>query len=265
MTNVDKTRLQVLDKYTALGLQSSEEDVKELMRLVALPISYWDSVLLVLQQGRWRNTEDPVRYIQVAARREHVKLERGRRPGALVGCISELKLPRNKDSDQMSHDDVIDLVNTGSLEGDWETQFAKERVNRKFLVADSPYPDAQCKVDYSKVMDEVAAVAGLDKVHRDAIEQVLVWQSISDVSREQILSHPDVAVRKQLQAAGKWIQARPGTWLHGVSEEGGSPGQPAIPSCGRHTFGQRKKRMFHQRTDPYDRFPDTSAIGGVLL
>jgi hypothetical protein len=116
MTNVDKTHTQV------------EVDLKKLMQLLALPMSYCESVLLVLQQGRWRNAEVPVRYIRAAARREHRKLERGRGSGALVGCISELKLPRNKDGIQMSHDDAIDCLNTGSLEDDWEMPFAKQRV-----------------------------------------------------------------------------------------------------------------------------------------
>jgi hypothetical protein len=207
MTNVDKTHTQVLDRCAALGLQSSEEDFKELMQRLALPISYWESVLLVLQQGRWRNTaEDPVRYIRAAARREHRKLEQGRRSGALVGCISELKLPRNKEGTPMSYDDAIDRLNTGSLEDECEMQFAKQRVHPKFLVADSPYEDAHREVDYSKLMDEVASIAGLSKVRRDAIERVLFWQSKCHMTRQQILSYPDAVVRKQLQAALKWVQ-----------------------------------------------------------
>jgi hypothetical protein len=207
MTNVDKTHTQVLHNCAALGLQSSEEDFKELMRLLALPISYWESVLLVLQQGRWRGTaEDPVRYIRAAARREHRKLEQGRRSGALVGCISELKLPRNMDGTQVSYDDAIDRLNSGSLDDECEIQFAKRRVHPKFLVADSSYEDAHSEVNYSKLMDEVASIVGLSKVRRDAIERVLVWQSRCHITRQNILSYPDPVVRKQLQAALKWIQ-----------------------------------------------------------
>jgi hypothetical protein len=205
MTDVDKAHTQVLDTCATLGLQSSEEDLEKLMQLLALPISYWESVLLVLRQGRWRKAEDPVRYIRAAARRAHRKLERGRRSGALVGCVSELKLPRNKDGTQMNYDDAIDRLNTGSLEDEWEIQFAKQGVQPKFLVADSPHEDAHLKVDYSKLMDEVASIAGLNKGRREVIERVLIWQSMG-LTRQQILSGPDAVVRTQLQGAVKWIQ-----------------------------------------------------------
>jgi hypothetical protein len=205
MTNFDKTHIQVLDNCATLGLQSSEEDLKKLMQLLMLPISYWESALLVLQQGRWRNTADPVRYINAAARREHRKIERGRRSGALVGCISELKLPSNKDGMQMSHDDAIDRLNSGSLEDDWEIQFAKQRVQPKFLVADSPHEDAHRNVDYSALMDEVTLIAGLSKGRRDVIERVFVWLSMG-LTRQQILRGAGAGMRNQLQAAFKWIQ-----------------------------------------------------------
>jgi len=205
MTNVDKTHTQVLDNCATLGPQSSEVDLKKLMQLLALPMSYCESVLLVLQQGRWRKAEDPVRYIRAAARRELRTLERGRRSGVFVGCISELKLPRNKDGIQMRHDDAIDCLNTGSLGDDWEMPFAQQRVAPKFLVAGSPHEDAHRKVDYSRLMDEVASIAGLSKVRRDVIERVLVWQSVG-LTRQQILSFPDAVGRKQLQAAMTWIQ-----------------------------------------------------------
>jgi hypothetical protein len=72
-------------------------------------------------------------------------------------------------------------------------------------VADSPHEDAHRKVDYSRLKDEVASTAGLSKVRRDVIERVLIRQSIG-LTRQKILSFPDAAGRKQLQAALKWIQ-----------------------------------------------------------
>jgi hypothetical protein len=229
MCNVNKTYTQVLYNCAALGLQSSEEDFKQLMQLLALPMSHWEGVLLILQQGRWRNiAEDPVRYIRVAACREHRRLERGKRYGALVGCISELKLPRNKDGSQMNYNDAIDRMNTGSLEGEWETQFAKQRVHPKFLIRDSPYEDAHYTVDYSKLMDEVASITGLSKVRRDAIEKVLDLKSICHISREQILSYsPDPAVRKQLQAALKWMLRNHALLKKVLS---GQPAKPVLKS-----------------------------------
>jgi hypothetical protein len=232
MCNVNKIYPQVLDNCSALGLQSSDEDLKELMRLIALPMSYCESVLLVLAQGRWRNiAEGPVHYIRVAARREYRRLERGKRCSAFVGCISELKLPPNKDGSQMNYNDAIDRLNTGSLEGEWETQFAKERVHPKFLIRDSPHEDAHCTVDYSKLMDEVAAITGLSKVRRDAIEKVLEWKSMCHIRRDQILNYsPDPGVRKQLQAALKWLLRNKELLKRVLS---GQPGKPVsgIPAA----------------------------------
>jgi hypothetical protein len=201
MTDVDKAHAQVLDTCATVGLESGEENMKELMELLALPMSYWESVLLVLQQGRWRNAEDPVRYIRAAARRAHRTLERGRGSGALVGCVSELKLPRNKDGTQMNNGDAIDRLNADSLRDDWEMPFADRRVDPRFLVADSPHEDVQCGVNYSKLMAEVASIAGLSKERRDVIEKVLVWQSTGHITRKRMSSYPDAVVRNQLQGA----------------------------------------------------------------
>jgi hypothetical protein len=74
----------------------------------------------------------------------------------------------------MSYDDTIDFVNAEPLEGDWEDDYAKQRPKPEFLIPDSQCPDAHHKVDYSKLMDHVASVAG-SKQRRDAIEKVLVF------------------------------------------------------------------------------------------
>ena len=83
-------------------------------------------------------------------------------------------------------------------------RYAMCRVQPKFLIADSAHEDAECTVDYSKLMDEVARRAGLSKARRDWIEKVLVLRATAQISRAQILSYPDVEARKPLQAAWKW-------------------------------------------------------------
>jgi hypothetical protein len=126
MKNLDKTYFQVFDTCATLGLQSSGEDLKELMRLLALPMSFYESALFILQQGRWRDIADnPISYVRTAARRKHRTIERARSSRALVGCISELRIPRNRDGTQMSYDDTINSVNAEPLEGDWEDDYAK--------------------------------------------------------------------------------------------------------------------------------------------
>ena len=160
MKNLDKSYPPVFDNCAALGFQSSNEDLKELMRLLALPMSHYESALFILQQGRWRVIADnPIRYVRAAARRKHRTIERAKSSPALVGCISELIIPRNKDGTQMSYDDTIDLVNAEPLEGDWEDDYAKQRLKPEFLIAESQSQDAHYKVDYSKLMDRVASLA----------------------------------------------------------------------------------------------------------
>jgi hypothetical protein len=127
-------------------------------------------------------------------------------PEALAGCISEMKLPRNKDDTPIEHDEAIDLLNTKPLEGQWDTSYAKQRVQRKFLIADSPHQDAEYTIDYSKLMDEVALIAGLSTPRRKAIQKVLVLRSILHLSREQLSSYAGEGERKRLLAALKWIE-----------------------------------------------------------
>lgn len=200
------TSLEVLENCAGLALHGHEEDWKELMKCLELPWSYLESAEKVLDQGRWRKAIDPVRYLRTSVRREHRKLERGSRSGPPVVRISDLRLPRNKDGTPMNRDGALDLLNTASLEGEWETSYAKERVHPRFLIADSPHDDAEYIVDYAKLMDEVAPVAGLSRTRRDAIENVLEMMAVAHISREQILSYPIVAERKRFQAALKWIQ-----------------------------------------------------------
>ena len=202
----DRTHFQVLENYAALPLQGHEEDWKQLMQLLGLRVDHLGAVHSVLGRGRWRNANDPVGYIRSAVQREHRKLERPKRPRALAGCISEMKLPSNQDGTPMEHDEAVDLLNAVPLEGQWDTSYAKQRVQRKFLIADSPHHDAEYTIDYSKLMDEVALIAGLSTPRRNAIEKVLVLRSTVHLSREQLSSYPDEGERKRLLAALKWIE-----------------------------------------------------------
>ena len=74
----------------------------------------------------------------------------------------------------MSYDDTIDFVNAEPLEGDWEDDYAKQRLKPEFLTPDSQFQDARYKVNFPKLMDHVALKAGLSKPRRDAIEKVLL-------------------------------------------------------------------------------------------
>jgi hypothetical protein len=158
-----------------------------------------------LRQGNWRTANNALRYIRTAARREHRKLDNPKRPPELAGCISEMKLPCNQDGTPMEHDEAIDLLNTAPLEGDWDEDYAKQRVHPRFLIADSPYEDATHMIDYSKVMDEVALIAGPDKRRRESIEKVLCLLATAHFSRKQLLSCADEEGRKRLQAGLKWV------------------------------------------------------------
>jgi hypothetical protein len=200
------TNLEVLENRVGLPLEDHEEDWKELMQRLELPLSHLESVQRVLEQLRWRKAIDPVPYLRTAARREHRKLERGSRSKPPVIRFSDLRLPLNKDGTPLNRDEAIDRLNTAPLEGEWETPYAKQRVRQKFLIADSPHDDAQYTINYTKLMDEVATVTGLSKTRRDYIEKVLELQSVCHITREQILSYPVEAERKRLQAALKWIQ-----------------------------------------------------------
>ena len=203
--NHDPRHVEVLECYTELPVQGHEEDWKQLMQILELQLGHLESVQTVLRQGSWRTANDPLRYIRTAARREHRKIDNPKRPRALAGCISEMRLPCNRDGTPMEHDDAIDLLNTVVVEGDWDTDYAKERVHPRFLIADSHYEDATHTIDYSKVMDEVALIAGLDKRRRESIEKVLCLLQTAHFKREQLLSCSDEEWRKRLQAGLKWV------------------------------------------------------------
>jgi hypothetical protein len=203
---MNKNGLQVLENCATPHLQDRGEDWIELMELLELPFDVWYSVWLVLQQGRWRKADDPLRYIRKAARRKYRKVEGPERSKDLVGCISELKLPLDDDGMPMNYNDAIDRLYTAPLEWESDECYALQRVHPRFLIPDSRHDDAQCTVDFSKVMDEVALVAGLSKKQQDAIEDVLGILSIAHISREQILSYPEEGERKEYQAALKWLQ-----------------------------------------------------------
>jgi hypothetical protein len=204
MINYDETHFQVLENYAALRVEGHEEDWKQLMPLFDLQVGYIASVQLVLAQGTWRNADDPVRYIRSAARREQRNLDRP--PWSRgVYSIAQLNLPCNEDGSLIEHDEIIDLLNRMSMDSDSIEQYANGRVQPKFLIPDSPHEDAECTVDYSKLMDEVAPLAGLSKPRRDWIEKVLVLRATVHISLAKILSCPDVEARKPLQAAWKWL------------------------------------------------------------
>jgi hypothetical protein len=205
MMNHDKKHFQVLEYYAALPVEGHEEDWKQLMPLFQLQVGHIASVQLVLAKGTWRKANDPVSYIRSAAWKEQRKLDGPRRPPKLVGCISELNLPCSEDGIFMEHDEAIDFLYKEPTSWESLVPYAKQRVHAKFLIPDSTDEDAEYTIDYSKLMDEVASLAGLSKPRRDAIEKVLVWLATAHITREQILSYPIVGARKQLQAALRWV------------------------------------------------------------
>ena len=88
MKNLDKTYLQVFNNCAALGPQSSDEDLKELMRLLALPMPFYESALFILQQGRWRDIADnPISYVRAATRRKHHMIEHPNRHARLLAAF----------------------------------------------------------------------------------------------------------------------------------------------------------------------------------
>jgi hypothetical protein len=205
MMDDDGTHLQVLNNFAALPVEGHEEEWKRLMALLNLRLGDIASVQLVLAKGTWRNANDPASYIRCAIHRIERKL---RRPKGRELCIAELKLSPNDDDDGsfVEHDEAIDLLNDKTPMDSASTErYAMCRVQPKFLIPDSAHEDAECTVDYSKVMDEVARRAGLSKARRDWMEKVLVLRATAPISREQILSHPEVGSRKPLQAAWKWL------------------------------------------------------------
>lgn len=203
--NHDPRHVEVLERYTELPVQGHEEDWKQLMQMLELQLGHWESVQTVLRQGSWRTANDPLRYIRTASLRENRKIDNPKRPRALAGCISEMKLPCNRDGSPMEHDEAIDLLNTVIVEGDPYTDYAKARVHPRFLIADSHYEDATHTIDYSKVMDEVALIASLNKRRRESIEKVLCLLQVAHFTRNQLLGCADEEWRKRLQAGLKWI------------------------------------------------------------
>jgi hypothetical protein len=57
----------------------------------------------------------------------------------------------------MEHDESIDFLNDKTpMDSALTERYTMRRVQPKFLIPDSPHEDAECTVDYTKVMDEVA-------------------------------------------------------------------------------------------------------------
>jgi hypothetical protein len=133
-------------------------------------------------------------------------LDRPRQSDGRERCIAELKLPCDEDGSFMEHDGVIDLMNTVPMDSESIERYAICRVQPKFLIPDSAHEDVECTVDYSKLMDEVAPLAGLSEPRRDWIKKLLVLRATTHLSRARILSYPDVGARKPLQAAWKWLE-----------------------------------------------------------
>ena len=205
MMDDDGTNLQVLNNFAALPVEGHEEEWIHLIALLGLQLGDIASVQLVLAKDKWRNANNPASYIRSATHRIERKL---RRPKGRELCIADLKLSRNDDDDGsfMEHDETIDLLND-KTPMDWALteRYTMRRVQPKFLIPDSAHEDAECTVDYSKVMDEVARRAGLSKARRVWMEKVLVLRATAPITREQILSYPEVGARKPLQAAWKWL------------------------------------------------------------
>jgi hypothetical protein len=206
--DIDSSILECIEKCTCLPAASSD-DWQALLQLLKLPLDYLGSVYLVISQGRWREANDPVRYIRAAARQDDHSLERPKRSEVRVKCIADLKLPRDADGTLMTHDEALDRLNIAPSSGEWDTCFAQERVHRKFLLADSREEDAFYTVEWEDVMDVVQSIAGLNKTRRDTLEKVLIWRSMMIISREQLLTYPQEAERKKLGAAWKWIDRNP--------------------------------------------------------
>jgi len=196
---ISDTNTQLID---SCATNPDTGDWLELLHILQFPPDYLTAVQMVVGRAQWRKAIDPVRYIRSAARRQHLRLEH--RTGEQIKNISELKLPRNED-EPMTHDDAIDLVNTAPTGGDWDDCFAHDRVQRKYLVRESAWDDINYTVDFRKVMDDVATIAGLKQSQRDAIERVLSGRSTAQISREQILGKDEGKNRKADQAAWKWI------------------------------------------------------------
>jgi hypothetical protein len=201
----DRMHFQVLDNFSALSGEGHDEEWKQLMALLNLPEDYLASVKLIWANGSWRNANDPVLYIRSAARSQYRDLNRLQRPLGRERCIAKLKLRRHEGDAFMEHDDLIDKLNKVPMDSESIEQYAMRKVQRKFLIADSPHEDAECAIDYSKLMDEVASGIGLSKTRRAWMVKVLVLRATADVSRAQMLSYPDVAARKHLQAAWRWL------------------------------------------------------------
>ena len=206
----DRMHFQVLDNFAALSGEGHEEEWKQVIALLNLPEDHLASVKLIWANGSWRNANDPLRYIRSAARTHYRNLNRLQRPPKRERCIASLKLKRNKDVDFMEHDDLIDKLNKVPMESESIEQYAMRKVQRKFLIADSPHEDAQCTIDYSKLIDEVASSFGLSKTRQGWMVTVLVLRATANVSRAKMLSYPDVAARKHLQAAWRWLDRHKG-------------------------------------------------------
>ena len=96
----------------------------------------------------------------------------------------------------MDHAAAIDLLRTEPTDSESTERYVVCRVQPKFLVLDSPHEDAECTVNYSKLMNEVASRARLSKPRRDCMEKVLILRATADISRAEILNYPDAAARK---------------------------------------------------------------------
>jgi hypothetical protein len=204
MVNHETRHVRLLEKCASLPLQGHDDEWEELMRVLRFPLNYWTTVKEVLDQGRWRHATDPVRYIRAAASREWRKREEVKRSGPYRGCISELLFRRKEDGRLMKHDEVIEYW-IARARDDRETPYMELRVRPELLIAESEDYDAVRTVDYSKLMDRVAAEAGLSRSQRNTIELVLQWRAYFNLTREQILNQPDARLRKRLQAAWRWI------------------------------------------------------------
>lgn len=203
MKNHQKHR-ELFENCATRPLEVPEEKWEELFKILALPPSCQEFVLWILHKGGWRKEVDPVQYVRAAVRKEQREQER-RRASKFPIPFSAFNLPRNEDGTTMGRDEAIDYLNPRSLEDSWETPYVELRVRREFRGGEQWDEDGQYTVNFSKVMDEVAELAGLSKVQRDAIEVVLHSRGRLGLSRNAIMACPP-AERRLRQAAWKWIE-----------------------------------------------------------
>ncbi len=173
---------------------------EKLFEILALRPKYREFLPLVLYRGGWRLATDPVRYVRSAVSKESRRQER-RRSHCTVR-ISDLDL-RGPDGRPLGDDAAFD--NLQSFEDQGEASYVEFRVRRELRGGEGWDEDERETIDYTKLMDEVAARATLNQKRRDAVELVLRLRGREGLTRVEVLNCPPDE-RKRRQAAWKWIE-----------------------------------------------------------